>query len=153
VAGPIVVCADGSDLSNRAAAAGLARLKGDGPVIVVTVAEAADPTLVTGTGMAGGVMSNEELGELDAQLEQGGVDVLQGVLAALSGLGVTDVDTRVLRGDPGPSICAFAEEVSAATIVIGSRGRGGMKRAFLGSVSDFVVRNAPCPVLVTGDSD
>ena len=35
-------------------------------------------------------------------------------------------------------------------IVRGSRGRGGLRRAVLGSVSDHVVRNAPCPVVVTG---
>jgi nucleotide-binding universal stress UspA family protein len=31
---------------------------------------------------------------------------------------------------------------------MGSRGRGGIKRALLGSVSDHVVRNAPCPVVI-----
>ena len=35
--------------------------------------------------------------------------------------------------------------------MVGSRGRGGLKRAVLGSVSDHIVRNAPCPVLVTGE--
>jgi nucleotide-binding universal stress UspA family protein len=39
--------------------------------------------------------------------------------------------------------------VDAVAIVVGSRGRGGLKRAFLGSVSDYVVRNAPCSVVVT----
>ena len=46
----------------------------------------------------------------------------------------------------------FATEVGAAAIVLGTRGRGGFKRALLGSVSDYVVRNAPCSVLVTGES-
>jgi nucleotide-binding universal stress UspA family protein len=36
---------------------------------------------------------------------------------------------------------------------MGSRGRGGIKRALLGSVSDYVVRNARCPVVVTGPSE
>jgi len=31
--------------------------------------------------------------------------------------------------------------------VLGTRGRGGLRRAVLGSVSDHVVRNAPCPVV------
>jgi nucleotide-binding universal stress UspA family protein len=46
-------------------------------------------------------------------------------------------------------LCELAEEIGAGAIVIGSRGRGGFKRALLGSVSDYVVRNAPCPVVVT----
>jgi len=32
---------------------------------------------------------------------------------------------------------------------MGSRGRGGVKRALLGSVSDYVTRNAPCSVVIT----
>jgi nucleotide-binding universal stress UspA family protein len=35
-------------------------------------------------------------------------------------------------------------------MVVGTRGRGGLRRAVLGSVSDHVVRNAPCPVVVVG---
>jgi nucleotide-binding universal stress UspA family protein len=38
--------------------------------------------------------------------------------------------------------------VGAGLIVIGSRGRGGLRRALLGSVSDSVIRHAHCPVLV-----
>jgi nucleotide-binding universal stress UspA family protein len=33
-------------------------------------------------------------------------------------------------------------------IVVGSHGRGALGRALIGSVSDQVVRRAPCPVLV-----
>jgi nucleotide-binding universal stress UspA family protein len=42
----------------------------------------------------------------------------------------------------------LAEEISAGLIVTGSRGRGGIRRALMGSVSDGVVRHAHCPVLV-----
>ena len=45
-------------------------------------------------------------------------------------------------------IVKLAEEIGAGLIVIGSRGRGGIKRALMGSVSDSVVRHAHCPVLV-----
>ena len=45
-------------------------------------------------------------------------------------------------------IVRVAEEIGAGLIVIGSRGRGGVRRALMGSVSDSVVRHAHCPVLV-----
>jgi len=45
-------------------------------------------------------------------------------------------------------IVAVAEEIGAGSIVIGSRGLGGIRRALMGSVSDSVVRHAHCPVLV-----
>jgi nucleotide-binding universal stress UspA family protein len=45
-------------------------------------------------------------------------------------------------------IVRVAEEIGAGLIVMGSRGRGGVRRALMGSVSDSVVRHAHCPVLV-----
>jgi uncharacterized protein YeaO (DUF488 family) len=45
-------------------------------------------------------------------------------------------------------IVNLAEEIGAGLIVLGSRGRGGIRRALMGSVSDSVVRHAHCPVLV-----
>jgi nucleotide-binding universal stress UspA family protein len=59
------------------------------------------------------------------------------------------LEARVIEGAPGPALCQLATDVGASALIIGSRGRGGIKRAFLGSVSDYVVRNAPCPVLVS----
>jgi nucleotide-binding universal stress UspA family protein len=41
-----------------------------------------------------------------------------------------------------------AEDIGAGLVVVGSRGRGPIKRAVMGSVSDSVVRHAHCPVLV-----
>jgi nucleotide-binding universal stress UspA family protein len=146
VANPILVCTDGSELAERALAAGLAVVARGADVIVATVVEDADPTLVTGSGMAGGVMSADEL---DA-LEKAAVHTAQeAVDHAVTALGLAGATTRLLRGAPGPTLCEYAAEVGAAVIVIGSRGHGGFKRAFLGSVSDHVVRNAPCPVVVT----
>ena len=51
-------------------------------------------------------------------------------------------------GKPDEEIVALGEELGAGLIVIGSRGRGGIRRALMGSVSDSVVRHAHCPVLV-----
>jgi nucleotide-binding universal stress UspA family protein len=45
-------------------------------------------------------------------------------------------------------ILRVAEDIEAGLIVMGSRGRGGVWRALMGSVSDSVVRHAHCPVLV-----
>src|SRR5215218_4242484 len=51
-------------------------------------------------------------------------------------------------GGPVEEIVTLAEEMGAGLIVLGSRGVGGVERALMGSVSEFVVRHAHCPVLV-----
>ncbi|GLU02900.1 hypothetical protein SLE2022_280750 [Rubroshorea leprosula] len=51
-------------------------------------------------------------------------------------------------GDPKEKICEAVEKLSVQLLILGSHGRGVIKRAFLGSVSNYCVHNAKCPVLV-----
>jgi nucleotide-binding universal stress UspA family protein len=49
-------------------------------------------------------------------------------------------------------ILRLATDEPCDLIVIGTHGRGGLSRFFLGSVADRIVRLAPCPVMtVRGD--
>ncbi|KAK1311499.1 Universal stress protein A-like protein [Acorus calamus] len=57
-------------------------------------------------------------------------------------------ETLVLEGDPKEVICQAVEQVNADLLVVGSRGLGKIKRAFLGSVSDYCAHHAKCPVLI-----
>lgn len=59
-----------------------------------------------------------------------------------------EVSFLVWEGDPGDMIVAAAEAEHADLVVVGSHGRGAVGRFFIGSVSEHVVRHAPCPVLV-----
>jgi len=59
-----------------------------------------------------------------------------------------DVSFLIWTGDPGDMIVSAAEAEHADMVLVGSHGRGVVGRFFLGSVSEHVVRNAPCPVLV-----
>ena len=58
------------------------------------------------------------------------------------------VSFLVWEGDPGDMIVSAAEAEHADMVVVGSHNRGAVGRFFLGSVSEHVVRRAPCPVLV-----
>ncbi len=61
-------------------------------------------------------------------------------------------DVRVLAGDPSDAIAACASEIGADLIVIGSHGRSGLPRLFLGSVAEGVLRKSTVPVLVIRDA-
>jgi nucleotide-binding universal stress UspA family protein len=151
-----VVATDGSDLAIEAASAGLALLGTHDKVLLVSVADVVDPSLAEdATGHAGASMT---YAEVDAQHREARTDAeaaLEATATALRDRGVLpdDAESLVAEGEAGPALCTFAGTVGASVIVVGSRGRGGIKRALLGSVSDFVVRNAPCPVLVARHPD
>jgi len=138
-----LLATDGSPAALEALRAGLGIIRPSARLVVATVTPAPDPSLVTGTGFAGGVMTIDE----KEQLLDDQHAAAQAVLAeAVGALGI-DADTAVLEGRPGPALCDAAAELGAAVIVLGTRGVGGVRRAVLGSVSDHVARNAPCPVL------
>jgi nucleotide-binding universal stress UspA family protein len=61
--------------------------------------------------------------------------------------GITIVQTE-LRGYSAPAVILdHASDIDADLIVMGTHGRRGAGRFFLGSVAEKVVRHAPCPVL------
>ncbi|XP_076108606.1 uncharacterized protein LOC143076636 isoform X4 [Mytilus galloprovincialis] len=55
----------------------------------------------------------------------------------------------ILNGKkPGEAIIEAAETHKANLIICGTRGLGKIRRTFMGSVSDFIVQHARCPVVV-----
>lgn len=52
------------------------------------------------------------------------------------------------KGKPGEAIIKASNDEGACMIVCGTRGHGKIKRAFLGSVSDYVAHHSNCPVII-----
>jgi universal stress protein A len=71
----------------------------------------------------------------------------QGIVSRARAAGA-DATFLVWEGEPGDAIVAAADSEGADLIVIGSHGRSGVSRFFIGSVSDYVVRHSHCPVMV-----
>ena len=55
---------------------------------------------------------------------------------------------QVVVGDPVQSIMSFAQKEHIDLIVMTTHGKSGLKRAFMGSVADAVIRKSGKPVLV-----
>jgi universal stress protein A len=64
-----------------------------------------------------------------------------------------DVEAIVVQGIPFAEIIHIARDNNVDMIVIGSHGRTGIAHIMLGSVSEKVVRKAPCPVLTVRQSN
>jgi len=79
-------------------------------------------------------------------LQEGAAQELLGELSAA--LGLEQADQRVVVGYAAERLADLADEEDAQMIVVGSRGRGAFRAAFLGSVSTSLVGVARCPVLV-----
>ena len=77
----------------------------------MTVIEASDPSLVTGTGFAGGVLTSDELAVEDKARNDEATEVLTEVGDRL---GLAGVERRVLVGSAGHAICEAAGETGVA---------------------------------------
>jgi nucleotide-binding universal stress UspA family protein len=63
------------------------------------------------------------------------------------------IESVLARGSAGPEVIAAADRLKADLIVVGTHGRRGLNRAFLGSVAEKIVRGSGVPVLtVHGDA-
>ena len=62
--------------------------------------------------------------------------------------GHENVESLILDGSAGDVICERAKALSSDLIILGTRGRGRMQRAFLGSVSEDVILRSSVPVTV-----
>jgi nucleotide-binding universal stress UspA family protein len=81
--------------------------------------------------------------------EQDGKALLERARSAASAAGVSDVAVRLMSGDPAGNIVDAAIADRTELIVVSTHGRTGLRRFFVGSVAEHVVRHAPCSVLVT----
>ncbi|GMI72148.1 hypothetical protein like AT2G47710 [Hibiscus trionum] len=61
---------------------------------------------------------------------------------------VKEVDIDVIEGDPRNVLCEAVDKHHASVLVVGSHGYGPMKRAVLGSVSDYCAHHAHCSVMI-----
>lgn len=71
-------------------------------------------------------------------------------LVARAELETLKARSRVDKGRAAEQILLAAAEEQAGLVVVGTAGRSGLQRVFLGSVADEVVHLAPCPVVTVG---
>lgn len=108
----------------------------------VSVLHVVAPPLPTTPGIVWGSFDEEDLkARAYASLRE-----------ALADADCADFEAHVAIGRAADEIVALARDEGSQLIVIPSHSRRGVERLLLGSVSERVVRLAPCPVLVLRDA-
>ncbi len=136
-----IVCpVDFSDASKAALhlAANLAT-RFDGSLTLIHVAEVPGWMLPTGDVVLTQNMVRRATQEFETQLE----DWVQ--MARSPSL--SHVASELIFGSPFSEILRFTTEHACDVLVMGTHGRGTLKHAFLGSVTEKVLRKCPCPVV------
>jgi nucleotide-binding universal stress UspA family protein len=113
----------------------------------LVVAHVAEPDYIPYAAAApfGGSAGRQAVLE-QAELQE---EVAERVLdEAVRAAGLVAVGRRAAVGLPAERLADIADEEDAELLVVGSRGRGAFKSAFLGSVSNSLVGVARCPVLI-----
>lgn len=123
------------------------REAGTREVVLVHVIDSKDVTLIAsgGQGFLGTVPDQET--EAQKRLREEIHHHIIDTRRALEKQGV-EVIVRVPIGSPGKEIVNTADVEGASLIVIGSHGRSNIRDRLLGTVSEYVIKNAHQPVLV-----
>lgn len=139
----IVVAVDFSPESRRAVDHAMAVARHVGAALTLVHVETVPPAI--------GVGPQAELPFLRGVLEDDRRQLAE-LRERLSGQGV-EVSHVVATGYPDTAIADAARELHGELVVVGTRGRTGIKRILLGSVAERTIRHADCSVLVTrGDA-
>jgi len=99
--------------------------------------------VVTLQGFGPAALEPETLGDAETRAEQR----LRGLARRWHATGRV-ADVRAPVGEPASMILLMAEQLRADLIVLGTHGRRGIRRLFVGSVAESVIREARCPVTV-----
>ncbi|WP_335997446.1 universal stress protein [Acinetobacter johnsonii] len=138
----ILVPVDGSETSYAAVAQAAELAKAFGGKITVVQVLALDPYI------AAEYISATQTNDLIERARTSVLKTLDEAAAKFSNLGIP-VEAKLLEGQVvHREIIREAETSKADLIVIGSHGRTGLKRLFLGSVAQNVLGEAHIPVLV-----
>ena len=144
----IIVGVDGSEQSQAALgwAMGQAELVGADLVLAHTW----NPDSYATPAMAGVVPDMIQAGALNDEAEELAQAWLDDLVAATAARTTASVSGVLASGSPAGHILDLSAE--ATMVVVGSRGRGGLRSAVLGSTSQQIAHHAQCPVVVVRDS-
>jgi nucleotide-binding universal stress UspA family protein len=94
------------------------------------------------------LMSAKTMASLELAGRKADRDYLRRIQDGLRQRGVKLSSEVTLRGAIGPQIARYVREMGVDLVIMGTHGRGGVRRAWLGSVADYLLHHLDVPVLL-----
>lgn len=86
--------------------------------------------------------------QVNEGIRRHGLEILGKAEQKLTGLQINQFKTSLLEGRPSDALLEYASDYHCHLIVMGSRGLGGIKEFFLGSVSHDILQRSSIPVFI-----
>lgn len=131
-----VVCGVDSTEAGLAAARAAARVADPGGTLTLVAVH--DPTAAVHAGWSMSHVLEQLAADAEQALEQGEAEAR----------GLHEAETRLVQGDPLKGLLTEIEERDATLVTVGSHGFSRAAGITLGSVSTYLLHEAPCAVLV-----
>jgi nucleotide-binding universal stress UspA family protein len=137
---PIVLATDGSPSAERASMLAIELASATSSKLFIAAAWESPLTVYPGAHVA-------SIPEVEEEERNRATAAARNVSAIAEARGV-EAESLVRDGDPVEVVSGIAGEVSASLLVVGSHGWGVVRRFVFGSVSQALLHESPCPVLV-----
>jgi len=117
-------------------------------VVLATVLDIQESTYIKAQFMKDEASGRQSHGRRLSIVEQDEATLqLKPLVEKLVSKGIT-VQVTVVKGDAKVKLTELSTDLHADLVIIGSRGLGPIKKMLMGSVSDYIVHNCECPVIV-----
>jgi len=142
----VVVATDGSVAAIDAARRSIDLLRPDAEVVLVMVIPEKEDPMDDAGGIEGPLITEAKAEKDWEKATRAGLAALERTVSSVG----PDAEVRLVPADeaPGAALVRVAAELQADVLVVGSGGKGLLRRMWSSSVSEYVTHHAHCPVLV-----
>ena len=139
----ILVCLDGSELAEQILPYAIEQTKKFESKVILIQAISSPSSVISGTGPVTGPALQDQIKAEDNKATK----YLERIASKLQSENIA-VEYTTVRGAPGHAIVEYAHENEIELIAIATHGHSGIRRAILGSVADYIIRESHLPMLV-----
>ena len=139
----ILVCLDGPELAEQILPYAIEQATKFESKLILVQAISSPSSVISGKGPVTGPALQDQIKAEDNKATK----YLEHIASKLQGKDIA-VEYTTVRGAPGHAIVEYTHENEMELIAIATHGHSGIRRAILGSVADYIIRESHLPMLV-----